>query len=257
MDRFLLGVNYWPRSSAMAMWSRFDLGEIGEDFARIKALGLDVVSFFLSGKRSTRPRRHRRRGVRALRVVLERAHACGLKTMSALFCGDMSGVNWLPAWALDRSSRTARFRTISAGKSSPYAVGDFYQGELLEAQRFNEALGEGIRGLELGRLLVWSPDSEAVALEPINDSQGQGVVRTDHRQSGPMLEREGEQAWEVLGSELDALDRGGIRRQAFVGHAWITRRHQISVACGDRASFQTRACSRPPDPMTRILMGAD
>ena len=61
------------------------------------------------------------------------------------------------------------------------------------------------------------------ALEPIHDAQRQGVVRTDDRQSGPVLEREGEQAWEVLGSELDALDRGGIRRQAFVGHACITR----------------------------------
>jgi endo-1,4-beta-mannosidase len=47
MERFLLGVNYWPRTRAMAMWSRFDLGEIDDDFARIAALGLDVVRFFL------------------------------------------------------------------------------------------------------------------------------------------------------------------------------------------------------------------
>ena len=47
MSRFLLGINYWPRQSAMYMWQRFDLDEIGEDMARIKALGLDVVRFFL------------------------------------------------------------------------------------------------------------------------------------------------------------------------------------------------------------------
>ena len=36
MARFLLGINYWPRRSAMYMWQRFDLGEIREDAARIK-----------------------------------------------------------------------------------------------------------------------------------------------------------------------------------------------------------------------------
>ena len=47
MPGFLMGVNYWPRRSAMYMWERFDLGEIREDMARIKGLGLDVVRFFL------------------------------------------------------------------------------------------------------------------------------------------------------------------------------------------------------------------
>ncbi len=45
--RFSLGINYWPRRSAMAMWRRFDPGEIREDFARIAELGLDAVRFFL------------------------------------------------------------------------------------------------------------------------------------------------------------------------------------------------------------------
>src|ERR1700722_10578039 len=31
MSRFLLGINYWPRRSAMYMWRQFDLDEIGED----------------------------------------------------------------------------------------------------------------------------------------------------------------------------------------------------------------------------------
>jgi len=47
MSRFLLGINYWPRHSAMYMWQQFDLDQIGEDMARIKALGLDIVRFFL------------------------------------------------------------------------------------------------------------------------------------------------------------------------------------------------------------------
>ena len=51
MSRFLLGINYWPRSSAMYAWERFDLAEIREDMARIKSLGLDVVRFFLLWER--------------------------------------------------------------------------------------------------------------------------------------------------------------------------------------------------------------
>jgi endo-1,4-beta-mannosidase len=137
VERFLLGINYWPRSSAMAMWSRFDLGEIDEDFARIATLGLDVVRFFLSWEAfQPAPDAVAGEALERFESVLERAHARGLQTLPTLFSGHMSGVNWLPAWTLDRSSRTTRFRTIAAGRSSPYAIGDFYRGELLEAQRF-------------------------------------------------------------------------------------------------------------------------
>ena len=38
----------------MYMWQQFDLDEIGEDMARIKALGLDVVRFFLMWDDSSR-----------------------------------------------------------------------------------------------------------------------------------------------------------------------------------------------------------
>ena len=41
---FLVGVNYWPRTTAMAMWSRFDLGEIDEDLARMAELGRSLAA---------------------------------------------------------------------------------------------------------------------------------------------------------------------------------------------------------------------
>jgi hypothetical protein len=46
-DRFVLGVNYWPRRSAMGWWSNFDAGEVDEDFALLADLGMDVVRVFL------------------------------------------------------------------------------------------------------------------------------------------------------------------------------------------------------------------
>jgi endo-1,4-beta-mannosidase len=160
MARFLLGVNYWPRSSAMAMWSRFDLGEIDEDFARIAALGLDVVRFFLLWEAFS-PTAHAIDEVALRRFieVLDRAHAHGLRTMPTLFCGHMSGVNWLPAWTLDPATPSGRFRTIAGGNVSPYGIGDFYTGDLLEAQRtFARAVGE--RAREHASILAWDLGNE-------------------------------------------------------------------------------------------------
>ncbi len=147
MAPFQLGVNYWPHSSAMAMWSRFDPGEIGEDFARIAGLGLRVVRFFLTWE-TFQPQPYEVDGtaLRRLDAVLEAARAHGLQTMPTLFTGHMSGVNWLPEWTLDRSRPAGRFRTISGGRDVPAGAGDLYRGPLLDAQRyFARALGARYR----------------------------------------------------------------------------------------------------------------
>ena len=160
MARFLLGVNYWPRSSAMAMWSHFDAGEIEEDFARIADLGLDVVRLFLlwdafqpaSDEVAELP-------LARLELVLDRLHERKLRALPTLFCGHMSGVNWLPPWALDRSVRSRRFRTITGGGESPYGCGDLYAGPLLDAQRlFARRVGERVR--DHAALLAWDLGNE-------------------------------------------------------------------------------------------------
>jgi endo-1,4-beta-mannosidase len=160
MERFLLGVNYWPRTRAMAMWSRFDLGEIDDDFARIAALGLDVVRFFLLWN-DFQPAPDTMSGVALDRfeAVLDCASAHGLRTMPTLFCGHMSGVNWLPEWTLDTTHRSERFRTFTGSGESPYAIGDFYTGPLLDAQRtFARAVGERARDHEA--LWLWDLGNE-------------------------------------------------------------------------------------------------
>ena len=47
MTDFTLGVNYWPRRKAMYWWSNFDAGEVREEFAILKVIGLNVVRIFL------------------------------------------------------------------------------------------------------------------------------------------------------------------------------------------------------------------
>ncbi|HEV7178605.1 MAG TPA: hypothetical protein VGN11_01940, partial [Candidatus Baltobacteraceae bacterium] len=126
MTAFLTGINYWPRRSAMYMWQRFDLGEIREDMTRIKSLGMDVVRFFLSWDDfAPQPDAMNPAMLRRFEQMLQTIGDAGLRAMPTLFCGHMSGVNWLPAWSLDRATPHGRFRTITGRHTSPYGIGDF------------------------------------------------------------------------------------------------------------------------------------
>ena len=104
--RFSIGINYWPRRSAMHMWQRFDPGEIADDMGRLATLGFDSVRFFLRwADFQPEPHRMDRTMLARLERVMELIAAAGLRAMPTLFCGHMSGVNWLPSWTLDRAAR--------------------------------------------------------------------------------------------------------------------------------------------------------
>jgi endo-1,4-beta-mannosidase len=161
MPRFLLGINYWPSRTAMYMWQRFDLDAIGEDLARIKALGLDVVRFFLMWEAfQPEPNAMNEGTLRQFEALMERIAAAGLQAMPTLFCGHMSGVNWLPAWTLERETVRGRFRTIAGGSVVERAIGDFYADpELLAAQTFfARRVGERVAGHPA--LLAWDLGNE-------------------------------------------------------------------------------------------------
>lgn len=135
--RFSLGINYWPRRSAMTMWRNFDLNEIAEDFARIAALGFDTVRFFLRWfDFQPEPKRMDAAMLGRLETVMELLATSGLRGMPTFFTGHMSGVNWLPSWTLDRGSGSGRFRTITESGDAPWGIGDFYTGPLLDAQLY-------------------------------------------------------------------------------------------------------------------------
>jgi endo-1,4-beta-mannosidase len=151
MPPFRIGINYWPARTAMAMWTHFDPEALDADFARIAAAGLRSVRFFLLWE-VFQPDEDRidREALLKLERVLELLRAHGLRAMPTLFCGHMSGVNWLPRWTLDRGRPSGRFRTISGGKVEPWGIGDFYaRGPLLDAQRFAvRSIGAHFRGNE-------------------------------------------------------------------------------------------------------------
>ncbi|MDB5071647.1 MAG: hypothetical protein JWM87_2758 [Candidatus Eremiobacteraeota bacterium] len=119
----------------MAMWRRFDAGEVREDFARIAGLGLDTVRFFLRWD-DFQPSADAVDAVMLgrLETVADIAAETGLQTMPVLFCGHMCGVNWLPSWAVDSKRPRGRYRTITGEREMPYGAGNIYAGTLLEAQ---------------------------------------------------------------------------------------------------------------------------
>jgi hypothetical protein len=133
--QFSLGVNYWPRRSAVAMWERFDAGEIAEDFARIAALGLDTVRVFLRWD-LFQPQMDRVDPVmlERLETLVALAGNAGLRALPSLLCGHLNGANWLPQWALDPRAPRGRYRTFSGDREWPLGCGNIYTGRLLDAQ---------------------------------------------------------------------------------------------------------------------------
>jgi len=72
----------------------------------------------------------------------------------------MSGVNWLPRWALDSRTPHGRFRTIAGGATSPYGIGDFYADRDLLAAQLRLARAVGERVTDHPALLAWDLGNE-------------------------------------------------------------------------------------------------
>jgi endo-1,4-beta-mannosidase len=177
MPDFLLGVNYWPRRSAMSMWRRFDLGEIREDLARMRELGLSVVRFFLLWE-AFQPdaQTMSREMLRRFDALMDAVAGARLRAMPTLFCGHMSGVNWLPSWALDPAVPPGRFRTIAHETHVlPFGAADFYADPaMLRAQRlFARRVGE--RARDHPALYVWDIGNEFSNLREPNTPQDAAI----------------------------------------------------------------------------------
>jgi endo-1,4-beta-mannosidase len=134
---FRLGINYWPISSAMRMWQRFDAGEIERDFALIRSAGFDSVRVFLLWE-DFQPQADIVSGeaIAKLVQVVDIAGGTGLQLMPTLFTGHMSGANWIPPWALENKEDPAsRFRVVSNGRISQCLLKNWYADiQILNAQ---------------------------------------------------------------------------------------------------------------------------
>jgi endo-1,4-beta-mannosidase len=105
-DSFELGLNYWPRQSAMYMWREFDLAVVRDDMAHIADIGFDTVRVFTLAQDFL---------PRALTVppeIVDRlvqtasaAGDAGLRVVPTLIVLNMSGHIWWPDWMLHPDGR--------------------------------------------------------------------------------------------------------------------------------------------------------
>jgi endo-1,4-beta-mannosidase len=126
-EPFRLGINYWPARTAMRWWTTFDERETAGDLARIADGGFDSVRIFLlweafqPGPDHVDPQMLER-----LATVANLADHAGLTIMPTLFTGHMSGVDWIPEWALGGVERDARFRVVSGGRIVEHGLRNWY-----------------------------------------------------------------------------------------------------------------------------------
>jgi endo-1,4-beta-mannosidase len=227
MAKFLLGINYWPRHTAMYAWRRFDRGEIREDMQRIKALGLDVVRFFLDWDTfQPSPNSMNGSALRNFDTFMEAVADAGLQAMPTLFCGHMSGVNWLPSWSLDPRTPHGRFRTISGDNESQYGIGDFYADEKLLAAQvvFAHAVGERVR--DHPGLYGWDLGNEFSNLrEPASPDD---AAAWSKRLSHTLIEAS--DGWVTGGMHGEDLERDRQIRPSSISRPWeVATMHGYSV----------------------------
>lgn len=154
---FRLGINYWPARTAMGWWAAFDRAEVAADFARIAAAGFDSVRLFLTWEDfQPEPDQPSAPMIERLVTTLELAQAARLSVMPTLFTGHMSGVNWLPGWALGGSDGDRRFRVVSGDRVVQQRLRNWYaDDEVLQAQ---ELLARELARALAGHPALWAWD---------------------------------------------------------------------------------------------------
>ena len=135
-EEFDVGVNYWPASSAMRWWRRFDAPLVERDFARIRQAGGDLVRFFLLWEDfQPAPTALSDKSLERLVIVADTARRHDLRIIPTLFTGHMSGANFVPEWALGGKAPSERFRVVANDRVVDRAMRNWYTDPLVfEAQ---------------------------------------------------------------------------------------------------------------------------
>jgi len=139
---FTLGVNYWPRRKAMYWWSDFDAGEVREEFATIREIGMNVVRLFLLWDDfQPEPDSVNKEALANLIKVADIAAENGLGLDVTFFTGHMSGPNWSPRWLLGGNLPPAAHShwlrdVVSKGKRTEQGYRNMFHDEMaLNASR--------------------------------------------------------------------------------------------------------------------------
>jgi hypothetical protein len=100
MNDLRLGATYWPRRKGSLLWTRFDRGEIREEFQQLAAIGINTLRLPLRWEDfQPRPERVAVTALRMLEQMLEQAADARLRTVPVLFPLAVAGAIHLPSWA--------------------------------------------------------------------------------------------------------------------------------------------------------------
>jgi endo-1,4-beta-mannosidase len=141
----------------MGWWADFDQAEVAVGFAAIASRGFDSVRLFLTWE-DFQPTADTVDAAMLDRLVAVADYAvqAGLVVMPTLFTGHMSGVNWIPAWALGGSEGDDRFRVVSDGRITKAGLRNWYADpEIVRAQSM--LAGEAAAALA-GHEALWAWD---------------------------------------------------------------------------------------------------
>ncbi|NIQ37960.1 MAG: hypothetical protein GTN81_05155 [Proteobacteria bacterium] len=156
-NHFLIGINYWPRESAMYWWSRFDPSIVMRDFSVMAEYRVQVVRIFLMWE-DFQPEISRV-SVTALNhlvSVADSAYDAKIRLLPTFFTGHMSGLNWLPGWMVESSGGEERFPIFSAGEIRKGSIRNIYEDrEVWKAQK--RLIHETTNALQ-GHSAVWGWD---------------------------------------------------------------------------------------------------
>jgi len=198
---FRLGVNYWPARTAMGWWTAFDRAEVATDFGRIARCGFDSVRIFLTWEDfQPTPSRVDSTMVDRLVSTVDEASAAGLSVMPTLFTGHMSGVNWIPSWALGEEAGDDRFRVVSGGRVTTTRLASWYSdASIVRAQ---SALARELAGALAGHRALWAWD--------LGNENSNCVVPADKAQGREWLLRLTDA---IRGADADALVTLGLHME--------------------------------------------
>jgi len=154
---FRVGVNYWPARTAMGWWRAFERAEVEADFGRIAAAGFDSIRMFLTWEHfQPRPDQVDARMMDRLVTTLDLAATAGLAVMPTLFTGHMSGVNWIPSWALGGAAGDDRFRVVSENRVVQTGLRNWYSDSAVA--RAQALLAGTLARLLAGHSALWAWD---------------------------------------------------------------------------------------------------
>ncbi len=170
---FILGINYWPRESAMYWWKKFDQTLVKRDFSMLAEYNFKLIRIFLLWE-DFQPEMKSvpAKSLLSLVKVADIAYDLKIKILPTFFCGHMSGLNWVPYWMVASGREEGKYPLFSMGSVRKGKIRNMYiDGEVQKAQKLfihetiNALQGhKGIWGWDLGNEpsnLVLPPTKDA------------------------------------------------------------------------------------------------